>query len=69
MSTTDRLVNLIASGAMTRERHCDGKMKLRTPEYAERLAKILSKQYGNVQEHYFCHFCHGYHLHTVKDKK
>lgn len=69
MSTDDRLVNLIASGSVTRERHCDGKKRIRTPEHAEKLAKHHSEHYGVPQEPYFCVFCHGYHLHTVKGKK
>jgi hypothetical protein len=54
---------------VTRERSCDGKLKLRTPEYAESLAKKLSKQHGHTLKHYFCVFCEGYHLYTESERR
>lgn len=56
----------IVTGRVTRERSCDGKLKLRTPDYAAKLAKLKSKEYGAEQSFYFCDFCHNYHLYRVE---
>lgn len=56
----------IVTGRVTRERACDGKLRLRTPDYAEKLAKRMSKQHGAEQSYYFCEWCHCYHLFRVE---
>jgi hypothetical protein len=56
----------IATGRITRERACDGKRKIRTPEYAARVAQRVGKQHGKTMGYYFCVFCECYHLFTEK---
>lgn len=58
----------IVEGRVTRERSCDGKMRIRTPEYAEKIARRLSEQYQREQSYYFCAFCACYHLYTTGRK-
>lgn len=54
----------IATGRVTPERSCTGKKRIRTPEYAEKMARWATKQYGRPQSYYFCVFCECYHLFT-----
>lgn len=56
----------MVTGRVTRERSCDGKMRIRTPEYAEKMAKMKSKEHNCEQSYYFCHFCGCYHLFRVE---
>lgn len=54
----------IATGRVTRERSCDGKKRIRTPEHAAALAAHIEKTYGHKQTYYSCVFCGCYHLAT-----
>lgn len=60
--SADRLVNLIASGTITRETSCDGKRAYRTLEYAEKRARESAASYGRPMKAYFCPFCTQYHV-------
>jgi hypothetical protein len=64
MSSSAKIVDQLASGAITRERACDGKKAYRTPEFAEEQAARFSKQFGKEQVFYPCAFCGLYHIAT-----
>lgn len=58
----DELQRALVTGMITVERACQGKVRYRTPTYAERMAREMTKLYGRPQVMYPCPFCTGYHL-------
>lgn len=48
--------------ANTMHRMCLRKKRYRTWDYAQEVAKYMTKKYGKEQRAYYCPICHSYHL-------
>jgi hypothetical protein len=60
------IATLIATGSITREVACDGKVAFKTYERAARVAKEKGEEYSVEQRAYPCPFCHSFHIATEK---
>lgn len=66
LAPADALTRAFATGAITPDRACESKRAYRTPDYAQRQADRIAKQYGRSMHIYHCFYCDCYHLATDK---
>jgi hypothetical protein len=60
------MTSAIATGRITRERCCDGKVRFVEFAHASKVAALKGDQHGHEQYAYACPFCGGFHLATTK---